>query len=149
QIPWETFGRNSPGHSIASDPARGGIWLGFYKGGLAYFRDGKVRESYSTANGCAARDVNSLRFDAEGALWAAAVGGLSRIKDGRIATLTSKNGLPCDAVHWTIEDNAQSVWMMMPCGLVRVARSDLKASISGERSNSAMPMRIFDLSDGV
>jgi hypothetical protein len=59
------------------------------------------------------------------------------LKNGRIATVTGKNGLPCDAVQWTITDAAQSVWLMMPCGLVRVARSELDAwtiasMVSGE-----------------
>ena len=90
-------------------------------------RDGQVHSSYSATDGLGKGRVNSLRFDSEGALWIATEGGLSRLKNGRIATLTSKNGLPCDAVQWTMEDEAQSVWLMMPCGLVRVARSELDA----------------------
>jgi signal transduction histidine kinase len=30
-----------------------------------------------------------------------------------VATLTSKSGLPCDTVHWSIEDDAHSVWLYM------------------------------------
>src|SRR5262249_3548013 len=138
QISWETLGRKTLATSIAPDRAQGGMWLGFYNGGLAHFRDGKILESFSTANGLASGRINSLRFDADGALWAAADGGVSRLEHGRITTLTSKNGLPCEAVHWTIEDDAQSVWMMMPCGLVRIAQSDLKASLAGERPNRAI-----------
>src|ERR1700756_650015 len=37
----------------------------------------------------------------DGTLWAATEVGLSRLKNGRITTFSSKNGLPCDAVHWT------------------------------------------------
>ena len=55
----------------------------------------------------------------------AAAGGLSRLKGGGIATLTTK--LPCDTVLWSIEDNARSVWLYTACGLVRIARTDLDA----------------------
>ena len=47
-------------------------------------------------------------------------GGLSRIKDGRVSTLTIGNGLPCNTIHWSIEDDHRSLWMYTACGLVRV-----------------------------
>src|SRR5258708_35208168 len=75
-----------------------------------------------------ARDrVTDLRFDGEGALWVAAQGGASRVKNGRITSLSSRNGLPCDTVFWTIEDDERSLWLYMPCGLVRIARAELDA----------------------
>jgi hypothetical protein len=90
--------------------------------------------------------VNQFRFDGEGALWAAAAGGLSRLKDGRIATLTSRNGLPCDAVQWTMEDDLQSVWLGMPCGLARVARTELEAWAANRKRT--IQTTLFDGSDG-
>jgi len=146
RIPWDTFGRKDPARPLAYDQVEGGLWLGFFNGGIAWFRDGQVRASYAAADGLAEGRENDLRFDREGALWAAAEGGLSRLKDGRIATLTSRNGLPCDAVQWTIEDDAQSVWLGMPCGLVRVARSELDAwAVDPTRS---IQTTVFDDSDG-
>ena len=35
--------------------------------------------------------------------------------------------MPCDGVHWVIEDDDHSVWMYTACGLVRIARSELDA----------------------
>src|SRR6266481_3597426 len=60
-------------------------------------------------------------------VWVASQGGLSRVKDGRISTLNSKNGLPCDAVHWSIEDDYHSMWLNTACGLVRIDRPDMEA----------------------
>jgi ligand-binding sensor domain-containing protein len=51
-------------------------------------------------------------------------GGLSRLAKGRIATLGARNGLPCDGVHWSIEDNEASLWLYMACGLVRISRQE-------------------------
>jgi signal transduction histidine kinase len=72
------------------------------------------------------------------------------LKNGRIATLTNKNGLPCDAVQWTIKDAAQSVWLMMPCGLVRVARSELDAwALAADKTARTIGAKVFDSSDGL
>jgi signal transduction histidine kinase/ligand-binding sensor domain-containing protein len=150
QIPWAAFGRKDPALVLAPDPLHGGLWLGFSQGGVAWFRDGHVHSSYSAADGLAEGRVYQLRFDGEGALWIAAEGGLGRLKNGRIATLTSKGGLPCDAVQWTMEDDAQSVWLMMPCGLVRVARSELAAWASaGDKTARTIHATVFDSSDGL
>src|SRR5438445_4039644 len=46
----------------------------------------------SLDGGCLTLLRYHLQLDHEGALCASTAGGLSRLKDGRIATLTSKNG---------------------------------------------------------
>ena len=150
EIPWAAFGRKDPAIVLAPDILQGGLWLGFSQGGVAWFRDGHVRSSYSAADGLGEGRVNQLRFDGEGALWIATEGGLSRLKNGRIATLTSKSGLPCDAVQWTMEDDAQSVWLMMPCGLVRVERRELDArAIAGDKAVRTIQATVFDSVDGL
>ena len=146
-IPWAVLGHRDFAFVIAADPSKKGFWLGFFQGGLAYFADGKIRDSYSVANGLGAGQVNHLRFGARGALWAATQGGLSRIDDAHIAALTSKNGLPCDAVHWTIEDDEHAMWLYMPCGLVRVARSELDAWV--REPHRTVKTTVLDTSDGV
>jgi signal transduction histidine kinase/ligand-binding sensor domain-containing protein len=149
QIPWAAFGRQNPAVVLAADPLHGGVWLGFSDGGITWFRDGQVLASYSGDDGLGEGRVNDLRFDDGRALWIATEGGLSRMKDSRITTLTGKNGLPCDAVQWTIEDAAQSVWLMMPCGLVRVARSELDEwAIAADKPARKIRATVFDSSDG-
>jgi signal transduction histidine kinase len=141
------MGRKDFASALLSDPLKGGLWLGFYRGGVAYFKDGQVRASYANADGLGEGRVTGLELDGEGTLWAATAGGLSRVKNGRVATLTSRNGLPCDTVHWAAEDDSDSFWLYTACGLVRIARSELNAW-------AADPKRIiqsttFDISDGV
>ena len=150
RISWAEFRHKDPAIVLASDPLHGGLWLGFSRGGVAWFRDGQVHSSYSAADGLGEGRVNDLRFDDGGALWIATESGLSRLNNGRIATLTSKNGLPCDAVQWTIKDAAQSVWLMMPCGLVRVARSELDAwALAADKTSRTIRATVFDSSDGL
>ena len=117
-------------------------------GGVSYFKDRQLRASYTTANGLAEGDVAGLRLDREGALWAATEGGgVSRLKDGHIATLTSRNGLPCDTIHWTIEDDDGSFWLYAACGLVRIVRTELDAWIADPKRR--VEMTVWDASDGV
>jgi len=91
--------------------------------------------------------VLGLQLGSDGAVWAATEGGLSRVKDGRITTLTSRNGLPCDAVFWAMEDGDRSFWLQTPCGLVRIARTELEAWMSD--SKRSVQTKVYDASDGV
>jgi len=147
-IPWTRFSQKYLGaRALLPDRSQGGVWLGFYEGGIAYFKNGQVRASYSAADGLANGRVNDLRFGSRGAVWAATEGGLSRIKDGHIETLSSKNGLPCDEVHWSIEDDDHAVWVYMPCGLARIERSEWYAWVDDPRG--VIKATVFDNSDGV
>jgi signal transduction histidine kinase/ligand-binding sensor domain-containing protein len=147
RIPWARLGRKDVATALFPDPAQGGLWLGFHEGGVAYFKDGQVRASYADADGLGVGSVHDLQLERDGTLWAATEGGLSRVKDSRIATLTSKNGLPCDSVKWAVEDDAHSFWLYMACGLVRIARSDLDAWAADP--NRTIQATVFDSMDGV
>ena len=147
RIPWAKLGRREPATAVLHDARQGGVWLGFRDGGVAYFNDGQIRASYAAAEGLGEGMIRSFYPDASGSLWAATDGGLSRIKDGRVLTLTSRNGLPCNMVHWMMEDDAHSVWLYTACGLVRIARSDLDAWASNPKQT--IQAAVFDSSDGV
>jgi signal transduction histidine kinase/ligand-binding sensor domain-containing protein len=153
QIPWARLGRKDFATALTADPLQGGLWLGFFLGGIAYFRDGKVHASYAIADGLGKGRVNDFRLDQDGTLWAATEGGLSRLKNGRIATLNSKNGLPCDTVDWVMEDDAHSLWLNMSCGLVRIVRSELDvwAATADKDKDTKRTIQgtVFDSSDGV
>src|SRR5207344_3109829 len=116
------LGRREPATAVLHDARQDGLWLGSRDGGIPYFNDGEIRASYAAAEGLGEGMIRSLYPDASGSLWAGTDGGLSRIKDGRVLTLTSRNGLPCNIVHWMREDDVHSVWLYLACGLVRIAR---------------------------
>jgi len=153
QIPWSKFGNQGFASAIATDPSQGGLWIGFVLGGVAHFSDGQVRSLFTTGDGLGGGRVNHLQFDQYGVLWAATDGGLSRLKDGRVATLTSKNGLPCDTVHWVMEDDADSYWLYTACGLVQITRAELDAwAVAVDQAKAVKPtiqLRVFDNFDGV
>jgi signal transduction histidine kinase/ligand-binding sensor domain-containing protein len=144
ETPWTALGHKDPALALAADPIRHGLWIGFQQDGLAYAADGKVTQSYAVPQGLGEGRVNALQIEPDGTLWAATDGGLSRLKNGRIATLAGKNGLPCDTVHWMLADDAQSLWLYTTCGLVRLDRSDLDRWTGG-----AIRSMLLDSSDGV
>ncbi len=146
QIPWSRLGHKDLAITLLSDGG-GGLWIGFFQGGVEYFKEGQVRASYSETDGLGAGRVGNLQLDHNGTLWAATEGGLSRIKDGHVATLTSKNGLPCDKANWVMEDDDHSFWLYTACGLVRIARPELDAWVSD--SKRTIQTAVFDTSDGV
>ena len=147
QISWTKLGHKDDAMTLLGDPVQGGLWLGFFKGGVTYFKDGQVRASYADVDGLGNGRVNSFRLDPDGAVWAATEGGLSRLKNGRVATLTSENGLPCDSLDWVMEDDAHSFWLNMSCGLVRIARTELDSWVVD--SKRIVQATVFDSSDGV
>jgi signal transduction histidine kinase/streptogramin lyase len=149
QIPWPALGRHENASVIAADGERAGLWLGFWvDGGVSYFKDRQLRASYTSADGLGGGAISGLQLDRDGALWAATEGGgVSRIKDGHIATLTSRNGLPCDKIHWTMEDDDGSFWLYAACGLVRIKRTELDAWKADPKRR--VEMTVWDASDGV
>jgi len=148
-FPWSALGRRQQAKVIVFDREQGGIWLSFWlDGGVLYFKDGQVRASYTAANGLGKGHVPGLRLDRDGALWAATEeGGVTRIKDGRVTTLTTRNGLPCDTIHWSIEDDDRSLWLYTACGLVRITRSELDAWIADPKRR--VETTVWDTTEGV
>jgi signal transduction histidine kinase/ligand-binding sensor domain-containing protein len=147
RIPWSKLGASgSFSNQIVSDQ-HGGLWFASWSGLVTYFKDGQMRASYSSVDGLGAGRVNALRLVPSGVVWAATDGGLSRIKDGHVKTLTSKNGLPCDVVQEVTEDNARAFWLKTACGLVRIASSELDAWLAD--SQHRIVVTVFDTSDGV
>jgi PAS domain S-box-containing protein len=147
KISWASIGHGDGAQFLAADRSTGGLWLGFNQGGVAYFRNGEIKETYGLAEGLGSGKVSALHVETDDTVWAATEGGLSRIKNGRVLTLTSKNGLPCDAIHWITQDEDHSFWLNTTCGLVRIVRSELDGWATD--SQRKVKTTVFDSSDGV
>jgi signal transduction histidine kinase/ligand-binding sensor domain-containing protein len=147
QIPWSELGRQQRASTLLAE--RGGVWLGFWAdGAVSYLKDRQLRASHTAAHGLGQPPVQHLQLDRDGGLWAATLnGGLSRIKDGHVATLTSRNGLPCDGTNWTIDDDEGSLWLYMRCGLVRITRTEVDAWIADPKHR--IGTTVWDAADGV
>ncbi len=153
RIPWVSLGHKDFALSLAADHLHGGIWLGFFGGGISYFAEGHIRETYTAADGLGNGSVTDLQVEKDGTLWAATDGGLSRMKNGHFVTLSRENGLPCNPIHWMIQDDDHSFWLYTPCGLVSLPRSEMDTwTAAADRNQAAKQMvrpTVFDSADGV
>src|SRR5271165_5624462 len=146
RIPRSQLGIKESTIILSADPFRGGLWIGA-KDALAYFKDGSVQKSYTGPDGLPSGDVNDIHVDGQGTVWAATDGGLVQLKDGRLATLTTDNGLPCSGISWVREDDDHWFWLYLQCGLARIRRSELELwAADTKRRVSAT---LFDNPDGV
>jgi PAS domain S-box-containing protein len=145
QASWGKIG-GGPGTGLAPD-SDGGVWTGLLSGGIAYFRAGQIRNLPITDNRGRSRRLLELAGDRDGSLWAAAENGLSRIQNGRVTTLSTANGLLCDAVHWIIADDQSSYWLYTRCGLLRIARSEMDAWATDPKRT--IQVTAFDAADGI
>lgn len=146
-IPWATFGRKQQAQSIVAD--RGGLWMSFWDvKGVSYVHGGRVQATYTTVEGLGEGIVIGLRQDADGSIWAGTgSGGLSRIQDGRVATMSVANGLPCGTVHWSMVDDSGALWLLMACGLARVPAADVAAWVADPRHR--VTPKVWSTADGV
>jgi signal transduction histidine kinase/ligand-binding sensor domain-containing protein len=147
EIPWIKLGHKDYARTMLPDPVKGGLWLGFLQGGIAYYQDHSIRLSYGREQGFGEGQVSGLKLDDDGSVWAATGDGLSVIRSGQTFRLSSANGLPCDIVHWVVEDNDHFFWLYTACGLVRMARSDIERWVADPKTT--VSTTILDNADGV
>jgi len=147
RFPWDGLGLQGLALALGADGSHGGVWLGFSEGGVAHFKDGRVNTLYSAADGLGKGRIGSVQLDTSGLLWVGSESGLSRIKNGRVTTLSVKDGLPCDSVHEVVEDDTHAFWLYTACGLVRIARYELDAWATD--SKRPLQTMVLDNSDGL
>ena len=109
--------------SLAADP-KDGIWLGLSNGNLARYKSGQLE--MVTTNLPETFPVRNLLVDADGSVWWVTQEGLFRWRAGRVGTLNSHNGLPCDDMFALVKDRHGSLWIDTQCGLVAIESAELE-----------------------
>jgi len=117
----EGLPRYSPPTAFREDAA-GNLWLGFYEGGLARYRDGHFR-FFTQADGLPTGMVRDLFIDHVGRLWAATgSGGVVRLDDPQaehpgFVTYTTANGLASNSISCITEDKMGRMYFGTSRGL--------------------------------
>jgi signal transduction histidine kinase/ligand-binding sensor domain-containing protein len=109
--------------SLVADP-KDGIWLGLSNGNLARYKRGQL--DMVTTNRPGKFSVRNLLADADGSAWWVTQEGLFRWKTGKVGTLNSHNGLPCDDMFALVRDARGSLWLDTQCGLVAIESAELE-----------------------
>jgi signal transduction histidine kinase/ligand-binding sensor domain-containing protein len=110
---------------LEADPT-GGIWLGFEDGNLGHYRNGRF-EIFPLPQGTPGElRFPGLTIDADGSVWMSTWNGLVRWKNHEMKTLTSSNGLPCNAIVSAIRDDRATLWLYTKCGFIAIADAELE-----------------------
>jgi signal transduction histidine kinase/ligand-binding sensor domain-containing protein len=129
--------------SLAADP-KDGVWLGLSNGNLARYKRGQL--DMVTANRPGAFSVRNLLVVADGSAWWVTQAGLFHWKTGRIETLNSHNGLPCDDMFALVRDSHDSLWLDTQCGLIAIDSAELERW--GQQPDRKLRVKILDVFDG-
>ena len=128
---------------IAPDP-HGGIWIGPSNGTLVLFRNG-VQKEFLTGSAATLR-TNHLFVQKDGSVMASFDDGLVGLRNGKAQRMTTKNGLPCNAVYSFIEDKQKSWWLLTECGIVGLPDSELQRWWANPEV--VVQIRLYDALDG-
>ncbi len=124
----------------------GTIWIGTV-GGVCSYRNG-LFSALTSENGLSGNDVRAIHEEEDGSIWLGTYGGgLSRIRDGKIVSITAKDGLYDNFVSRILADDEDRLWILGNLGVFAVRREELTEVADGTRS--VLTCVVFDSSDGI
>jgi signal transduction histidine kinase/ligand-binding sensor domain-containing protein len=133
--------------SLAADP-KDGIWLGLSNGNLARYKRGQL--DMMTTNRPGSFSVRNLLVEADASAdastWWVTQAGLFRWKNGKVESLNSHNGLPCNDMFALVRDNQGSLWLDTQCGLVAINSAELERW--WQEPDLKLRVKILDVFDG-
>jgi ligand-binding sensor domain-containing protein len=128
---------------LAAD-GQGNIWMGLKSGNFAVFRQGQT-ETIPHTGGSGSR-VRVVLVDADGSVLGATMSGVIGWRNGKMQSLTVRNGLPCDATYELVFDSAGDLWISTVCGIVEIEKTELHRWWND--ADSRLRLRTFDVFDG-
>jgi len=110
--------------SLFSDRS-GGLWIGYFKGGASYLKNGRVT-NYSVPEGIPFGPVRCFAEDWDGTIWVAATGGLGRL-DGRRWVMKLKEwNYPGNSPDSLFVDDRGTLWASTGKEIVFLTRGSKK-----------------------
>lgn len=111
------------------------IWFGIKGKGLQHYNfSSSKREEYSTKNGLTSNIIFDINSDHNQTIYIATVAGLNLLfHDGRIKTITSKDGLLIDRVDGLLPDHQNRMWIGNDLGLACYSIADSTITAFDER----------------
>ncbi len=117
---WTTL-PNVPAANISAiaESKNGYLWFGTLDGLFGVEREGAAPVPVTLPNS----RVSALRIDREGVLWIATAGGVARLLNGSVESLTSVDGLSSNLVLSLFEDREGSIWIGTEAGGLNLLKS--------------------------
>ncbi len=96
----------------------GNLWIGTKSEGLFYYKDGIFFSSPGTK---ALKDIRAIAEDRWENLWIGSLTeGLACLNNGKLATYTTKDGLPGNSVRDITKDGNQDLWITTETGIAKL-----------------------------
>ena len=89
----------------------GRLWAALADGRVVIRDTAGVFKIYDLSDGLGAGTCRQIFEDDEGAIWLAAIGGLSKYSDGRFQTVRSDHGFPVSDLTAITEDDVHTLWI--------------------------------------
>ncbi|MEK7423941.1 MAG: two-component regulator propeller domain-containing protein, partial [Actinomycetota bacterium] len=102
----------------------GRVWIGFTDGSLVAHTGGGYH-LYSPQDGLPGGSIYSMWEGENGTLWVGTSRGFSRLRDGRITSVTERNGIPDTDVTALVGDQDGHVWCAFNGGIIRLSESEV------------------------
>jgi PAS domain S-box-containing protein len=131
-------------NTLAADP-HGGVWLGLASGGLARYRNGRM-EFFSLNRSPHDGPVHGLLVNSDASVLAATASGLVGWQNGKVQSLTVRNGLPCDVIYALIFDRNAALWLYARCGLISIPNTELQRW--WKSPDTTVESKLLDVFDG-
>lgn len=122
------------------------LWFGTAGQGVAML-ERNVLTRWTPAQGLAGSSVRSMLVDSNQYLWVGTSAGLSRWKDGRFESFTTRHGLPDDMISQIVEDRQGNLWLGTNRGIVRISPASLNEVSLGIASR--LTVLQLDKTDGL
>ena len=87
----------------------GGLWVGKWRGGVDYYKDGRVTH-YVRSNGLSNDRIFSIAQDPQGDIWIGTLNGLNRLANGQFTHFHREQGLGGNDVRVLFVDRAGTLW---------------------------------------
>ena len=133
--------------AIAAAP-NGVIWVGTEGDGVYRF-DSRGITHWDTENGLLSDLVRTLYVDnSDRSLWiGTAGGGLSCLRQGRITTVTTREGLPDNTISEILDDDKGRLWLGSNRGIACLGKEELEELIAGKIG--AVYPQVFGRAEGM
>lgn len=124
----------------------GGIWIATDRG-VSHLRDGVFQNNAAT-EALRQEKIWAMHEDADGGLWfGTRSDGLYRYKQGKMAHLTTAQGLASNSIYQILEDHKGNFWASGPNGISLLKREELDEAADG--SSQHLSLKLYGVSEDV
>jgi ligand-binding sensor domain-containing protein/serine phosphatase RsbU (regulator of sigma subunit) len=106
-----------------------GVWVGTQTSGAEWHRPSGVTR-YTKKDGLDSDEVSTLEQDRKGNVWVGTLGGLNRIRDGKITQIGVKDGAPKGSTYALLVDRHDDLWIGSRGGGLGLLRDGVVSTFS-------------------